>query len=146
LIAAGLPFCSLQATTQHLQPMQLPMSTWKRYCSPSRGGRAGILVSEAGAGKRARDMTNLASSSVVRRSSGKGIDTPAVQNAVQSPYETPRRMRLLVLERETARGAAKMRAATWSARRDSEDTRITHARQDVTTRHECVAIESIAHF
>ena len=27
LIAAGLPFCSLQATTQHLQPMHLPMST-----------------------------------------------------------------------------------------------------------------------
>src|SRR6185503_6360191 len=91
LIDAGLPFCSLQATTQHLQPMQLPMSTWKRYCSPGRGSLAGILAS-AGAGKRARDRTNLASSSVVRRSSGKGIDTPAVQNAVQSPYETPRRI------------------------------------------------------
>jgi hypothetical protein len=27
LIDAGLPFCSLQATTQQLQPMQRPMST-----------------------------------------------------------------------------------------------------------------------
>jgi hypothetical protein len=27
LIDAGLPFCSLQATTQHLQPMQARMST-----------------------------------------------------------------------------------------------------------------------
>ena len=27
LIDAGLPFCSLQATTQHLQPMHAPMST-----------------------------------------------------------------------------------------------------------------------
>jgi hypothetical protein len=56
-------------------------------------------------------------------------------------------MRLLVLERKKLReGRRKMRAATWSARRDSEDTRIAHARQDVTTRHECVVIESITHF
>ena len=34
LIAAGFPFCSLQATTQHLQPMHFVMSKWKRYCSP----------------------------------------------------------------------------------------------------------------
>src|SRR5579883_1406202 len=41
LIAAGLPFCSLQATTQHLHPMHFVMSKWKRYCSPGRRERCG---------------------------------------------------------------------------------------------------------
>ncbi len=48
LIDAGLPFCSLQATTQHLQPMHLPMSTWKRYCSPGPGARSGMRPSCVG--------------------------------------------------------------------------------------------------
>src|SRR5262249_299123 len=43
LICAGFPFCSLQATTQHLQPMHLVISKWKRYCSPGAGCRPGIL-------------------------------------------------------------------------------------------------------
>jgi len=47
LIAAGFPFCSLQATTQHWQPMHLPMSKWKRYCSPGPGARGGKRVTGA---------------------------------------------------------------------------------------------------
>src|SRR5215469_11696799 len=50
LIAAGLPFCSLQATTQHLQPMHLRMSKWKRYCSPASSERSGIRGVEDGRG------------------------------------------------------------------------------------------------
>src|SRR5262245_25306501 len=44
LIAAGLAFCSLHATTQHLQPMHFVMSKWKRYCSPDRSARWGMSV------------------------------------------------------------------------------------------------------
>jgi hypothetical protein len=40
--SAGFPFCSLQATTQHLQPMHFVISKWNRYCSPSSHGRDGI--------------------------------------------------------------------------------------------------------
>src|SRR6266567_7093468 len=44
LISAGFPFCSLQATTQHLQPMHLVMSKWKRYCSPGPGGGGNAML------------------------------------------------------------------------------------------------------
>src|SRR5262245_30569643 len=84
LIAAGFPFCSLQATTQHLQPIHLRMSTWKRYCSSAPGARSGMR--EAAAGGRvgsnasAEDgrvafgvSTNVTPSSAARVKSGSDI-------------------------------------------------------------------------
>src|SRR5207244_4978268 len=50
LMSAGFPFCSLQATTQHLQPIHFPMSKWNRYCSPVFGARPGISAGAAGIG------------------------------------------------------------------------------------------------
>src|SRR5688500_18684422 len=49
VIEAGLPFCSLQATTQHLQPMQAAMSKPKRYCPPGPGTRSGMRIVPAAA-------------------------------------------------------------------------------------------------
>ncbi len=43
-ISAGFPFCSLQATTQHLHPMHLVMSKWNRYCSPGPGGCGSTML------------------------------------------------------------------------------------------------------
>src|ERR1700704_3314031 len=77
LIAAGFPFCSLQATTQHLQPMHLPMSTWKRYCSPGPGGREGMrdaAATSAGASSLARGVRmNVEPFSVARVKRGRDI-------------------------------------------------------------------------
>ena len=76
LIDAGLPFCSLQATTQHLQAMHFPMSTWKRYCSPTPGARFGMRPScvgfvRASAGDVPRLVSaNVTPSSFTRVSSG----------------------------------------------------------------------------
>ena len=86
LISAGLPFCSLQATTQHLQPMHFPMSKWNRYCSPGSSARVGMRA-ERGTGPPGRSgasnvgtgrfvSAKVTPSSVARFKSGSDIDTP----------------------------------------------------------------------
>jgi hypothetical protein len=83
LIAAGFPFCSLQATTQHLHPMHFRMSTWKRYCSPGSGARCGMRGGGGDGtacnpsrvcGREVSGVsTNLTPSSVARVNSGSDI-------------------------------------------------------------------------
>src|SRR5437660_444126 len=83
LIAAGLPFCSLQATTQHLQPMHLPMSKWNRYCSPGPGTRRGMRADGADNGtacvatevRRIGVNMKVTPSSVARFNNGSDIST-----------------------------------------------------------------------
>ena len=90
-MVAGFPFCSLQATTQHLHPMHFPMSKWKRYCSPGSSARVGMR-SASGTGPLTRRGTGGADgerlvsayvtpSSATRVSSGSGIEAPW-QNAI----------------------------------------------------------------
>ena len=100
LIVAGLPFCSLHATTQHLQAMHFPMSTWKRYCSPGAGARFGMRASCVGpvramAGEPPRLVSaKVTPSSLTRVSSGSDdIQTTPRKSRLQRscvPHQTRR--------------------------------------------------------
>src|SRR5688572_26770387 len=109
LMAAGFPFCSLHATTQHLQPMHFVMSKWKRYCSPADGARVGmhppsagvspwrrrneggLLISARFRSARARAPrfvnANVRPSGVARSRSGKGTAPPTVGETLWLDWE-----------------------------------------------------------
>ena len=141
LIDAWLPFCSLQGHAA-LQRCSGSCPHGRRMLAESRQcGRH--LMSERAVGRRARVRTNLASSSGRARSSGKGW-TLSVQKRGAAAVRNTRRMRMLVWSVKLERGGRKVRAATWERAPRLEDTTDSRTRrQDVTTRHECVAIESI---
>src|SRR2546423_2626077 len=106
LIAAGLPFCSLQATTQHLQPMQRRMSTWKRYCSPGPGRRDGIRGGSSGSRRRVIAgtpdrgvITNVTPSSAARFRRGRDTARSRTKDTIHRHDHRRGGNLLLVLER-----------------------------------------------
>ena len=73
-ICAGLPFCSLHATSQERQPMHRVISKWNRYCSPGSSGRDGMSAwANAGAAPFSTSVLRTRSAlSVVIASSCRG--------------------------------------------------------------------------
>ena len=108
LISAGLPFCSLQATTQHLQPMHFPMSKWKRYCSPGSSARVGMR-SASGTGPRGTARHERRGRRALRQREGDAVfGRPAVKSGsdIDTPMAEPDRSGAGVPHLECARQGA----------------------------------------
>ena len=114
LIDDGLPFCSLHATTQHLQPMHFPMSTWKRYCSPAPGVRNGMRPSARGS-TRARTDAPLRVSAKVTPSSFTRVNSGRVDILLWRLSASPLQPSCVSASRRAERHHSRVGSSSWSA-------------------------------